>query len=45
MRETGLVRGVRKLAIRLPAVTLQHARIVHADDVRGLREAAPGWMA
>lgn len=42
MRETRLVCRVRKLALRLPAIALQHAGIVDADDVRGLCQAAAG---
>ena len=40
MRETGLMRGVCKLPIRLPAVALKHAGIVPANHPRRLREAA-----
>ena len=32
----------REIAIRLPAVALQHAGIVEPDHRRGLREAAAG---
>ena len=34
------MRRLFELAVRLPAVALQHARVVDADDVRRLREAA-----
>jgi hypothetical protein len=40
MRQTGLMRRVPELPVRLPAVALQHAAIVHAKDASGLREAA-----
>lgn len=42
MRETRLMQRRVELAIRLPAVALQDAGVVAADDRGGLREAATG---
>ena len=42
VRETGLMSGVVKLPIRLPAVALQHAGIVDADDCAACASPRPG---
>lgn len=41
MREAGLMRGVFELAVRRPAVALQHAGVVGAEHPGRLRETAP----
>lgn len=42
MRQTRLVLGGVELAIRLPPVAHQDARVIEADHRRGLRETPPG---
>ena len=41
MRQTRLMRGVGKLAVRRPAIALQDAGVVGAEHPRRLRKAAP----
>ena len=41
MRQTGLMRGVGKVAVGCPAIALQDAGVLGPEHPRGLREAAP----
>ena len=43
MRQTGLMRGVGKVAVGCPAIALQDAGVLGPEHPRGLREAAPDF--